>query len=230
MPGTPKPSPRRCRSVCGGVALERGAHAELVVGDHEDHRQPPQRGEVERLAERALVGGAVAEDADRDLVAAEVVGGEPHAGGERQVAADDPVAAHEAPLEVEHVHRAAAAVRHAVLAPEQLRHHAVGIGAARERVPVRAVGRDQVVVVAHRAHGADDRRLLADRQVQEAADLGLGVHLARALLEVADEHHRPQPLPRRVRVRKLAWGVGARLCDVGHGLRHVSASAPQAPG
>jgi hypothetical protein len=44
-----------------GVALERGAHAELVVGDHEDDGQAPQRGQVERLAERALVRGAVAE-------------------------------------------------------------------------------------------------------------------------------------------------------------------------
>ena len=60
----------------------------------------------------------------RDLVGAAVVGGERDAGGERQVAADDPVAAHEAVLEVEHVHRAAAAVRHAVLAAEQLGHHA----------------------------------------------------------------------------------------------------------
>ena len=52
----------------GGVARERGAHAELVVDHHEHHRQAPQRGEVERLAERALVGGAVAERAERDLV------------------------------------------------------------------------------------------------------------------------------------------------------------------
>src|SRR3712207_8691343 len=45
-----------------------------------------------------------------------------------------------------------------------------------------------------RARGADDRRLLADREVQEAADLGLGVHLAGALLEAPDEEHGPQPL------------------------------------
>ena len=51
----------------GGVAAQRRAHAELVVGDHEDDRQPPQRGEVQRLAEGALVGGAVAERAERHL-------------------------------------------------------------------------------------------------------------------------------------------------------------------
>ena len=85
-----------------------------------------------------------------------------------------------------------------VLAAEQLGHDPVGVGAARERVAVRAVGGDQVVLVAHRADGADDRRLLADREVQEAADLRLRVHLARALLEAADEHHRLEPLARGV--------------------------------
>ena len=207
-----------------GVALERGAHAELVVGDHEDHGQVPQRREVERLAERALVRRAVAEHAERGLLGPAVVGGERHAGRQREVAADDPVAAHEAVLEVEHVHRAAAAVRDAVLAAEQLGHHLVGVGAARERVAVRAVGGDQVVLVAHRADGADDRRLLADREVQEAADLRLRVHLARALLEAADEHHRLEPLARGVAVRQLPLlgSLPLLLRDVGHGLRDVS--------
>ena len=187
-----------------GVALDRGAHAELVVRDHEDDRQAPEGGEVERLAERALVGGAVAEHAQRDLFGAAVVGGQRHARGEREVAADDPVAAHEAVLEVEHVHRAAAAVRDARLAAEQLGHDLVGIRAARQRVAVRAVGRDQVVLVAHRADGADDRRLLADGEVEEATDLRLRVHLARPLLEAADEHHRLEPLARGVALRQLA--------------------------
>ena len=57
----------------GGVAPQGGAHPELVVGDHEHHRQAPQRGEVERLAEGALVGGAVAERTERDVVLAAVV-------------------------------------------------------------------------------------------------------------------------------------------------------------
>ncbi len=205
----------------GGVALERGAHAELVVGDHEDDGQAPQRGEVERLAEGALVGGAVAEHAQRDLLGAAVVGGQRHAGGQREVAADDPVAAHEAVLAVEHVHRAAAAVGHALLAPEQLGHDLVGVGAARERVAVRAVGGDQVVLVAHRADGADDRRLLADREVEEAADLGLRVHLARALLEAADEHHRLEPLARGVALGQFAL-LGLLFGGVSHSFPDVS--------
>ena len=214
----------------GRVALERGAHAELVVGDHEDHRQLPQRGEVERLAEGALVGRAVAEHAQGDLVGALVVAGERHPGGQRQVAADDAVAAHEAVLEVEHVHRPAAPVRDAVLAAEQLGHHAVGVRAARERVAVGAVGGDQVVLVAQRPHGADDRRLLADREVQEAADLGLGVHLARALLEAADEHHRLEPLAGAVAVGQLpllAAPLLGHVCHLAPGSYRVADDGPR---
>ncbi len=46
--------------------------------------------------------------------------------------------------------------------------------------------------------------LLADRQVQEATDLGLGVHLARALLEAPDQRHGLQPLPRGAGVGKVS--------------------------
>ena len=98
----------------------------------------------------------------------------------------------------------------AVLAPEQLGHDRVRAGAARERVAVGAVGGDQVVAVAQRPRRADDRRLLADRQVQEAADLGLGVHLAGALLEAPDQRASSPATRVRRRVR--------------------AASAPRAPG
>ena len=171
------------------VPVERGAHAELVVDDQEDHRQLPERGEVHRLAEGALVGGAVAHHREDHVLGALVVGGERDARGERERAADDAVAAEEAPLAVEEVHRAATASRGAVLAAEQLGHHGVRVRAARERLAVLAIGRHEVVGFAQRLGGADDGALLADREVEEAADLGLGVHLAGALLEAADEHH-----------------------------------------
>ena len=174
------------------VAVKRGAHAELVVDDHEDHRQLPERGEVHGLAEGALVGGAVAHHGQDRVVGLHVVAGERHAGAQRQRAADDAVAAEKALVPVEQVHGAAAAGGAAVDAAEELGHHGLGVGAARERLAVLAVGRHEVVGLAQRLGGADDGGLLTDAQVQEAADLGLGVHLARALLEAADEHHLPQ--------------------------------------
>ena len=102
------------------------------------------------------------------------------------------------------MHRAAAAPRAPVLAAEELRHHGVRVGTPRQRLAVLAVGGEQVIALAHRVDRAHDRRLLADAQVEEAADLRLGVHLAGALLEAADEHHlledRPAPVGVRERV------------------------------
>src|ERR1700684_1228922 len=89
----------------GRVAAQGGAHAELVVDHHEDHRQAPQGGEVECLAEGALVGGPIAEGAQRYLLTAALVTRECDAGGDREVASDDSIATHEAPGGVEHVHR-----------------------------------------------------------------------------------------------------------------------------
>ena len=140
----------------------------------------------------------------RDGVLALVVGGERDAGRQRQVAADDPVAAQEAALGVEQVHGAAAPARGAALAAEQLGHHDLRVGAARQHLAVLAVGREQVVLVAHRGDGADDRRLLPDREMQEAADLGLHVHLLRALLEVPDQEHLVEQLERGLLVGQLA--------------------------
>ena len=103
------------------------------------------------LAERALVGGAVAEHADdrrRRCRGSRTAARRPAASG--RLPPDDPVAAEEAPLEVEQVHRAAAALGAAVHAAEQLGHHGLGMRAARDRLAVLAVGGDQVVAVAHR--------------------------------------------------------------------------------
>src|SRR5262249_56095657 len=127
------------------------------------------RRRVEGVAEVEGGGGGGGERGEGGRGSALVRGGEGEPGGDRQVAADDPVAAHEAPLGVEDVHRAAAPAAGAVDAAEELGHHPLGVGAAGDRVPVRAVGADQVVLLAHHRGGADDRRLLADRQVHEAA-------------------------------------------------------------
>ena len=191
----------------GRVALDRGAHPVEVVLDQEEDRQPPERRQVHRLAEVAGVGGAVAEHADGDRVFALVLGGEREAGRDRQVAADDPVAAHEAALGVEDVHRAAAPAAGPVDPAEELRHHPLGVGAAGDRVAVGAVGADQVVLLAHRRGGADDRRLLADREVQEAAGLRPLVLAPRLLLEAADQRHpREQLVTGRRRRARSAIG------------------------
>ena len=72
---------------------------------------------------------------------------------------------------------------------EQLAHHARGVRALGQGVAVAAVGAGHVIVVGEVAAYAGGDGLLADVQVQEAADLALRVGLGRGLLEAADEEH-----------------------------------------
>jgi len=93
-------------------------------------------------------------------------------------------------------------------------------------VAVGAVGADQVVIRAHHRGGADDRRLLADRQVQEAAGLGLLILAPGLLLEAADQRHRLEQLAagglvgKRVCGRPFAIAGHVGLCCLGALLRH----------
>jgi hypothetical protein len=86
----------------GGRAGHRRELGVEVVLAHEHKREPLDRRHIQALVEVALVRGAVPEEADRDssLLLGRQTGPQP--GGDR--AADDPVAADQAVLEVDHVH------------------------------------------------------------------------------------------------------------------------------
>ncbi len=180
----------RLRQVGGGRgARDRGAHAVLVVLDDVDHRQLPELRHVEALVDLALVGGAVAEIGQRDVVVAAISVGEGKPGAERDLGADDAVAAEEALLHREHVHRAALALGIAAAAAGQLRHDALGVHAAGQHVAVIAIAGDDLVARLDRHLHADHHRLLADIEVAEAADQPHAVQLAGLLLEAADQQH-----------------------------------------
>ena len=107
--------------VAAGVLLVgRRRQAPLVVLDHEDHRQLPDRREVQRLVEVALARGAVAGEGRRDAPLAAQLRREREAAGHRQHRAE--VADHpdDALLERAEVEGAVAALREAALAAEQL--------------------------------------------------------------------------------------------------------------
>ena len=74
-----------------GRALGRGRHAVAVVLAHEDHRQLPHRGHVERLVKGALVVGAVAKERDHHIVGFAPLGRQRRADRDRDAAADDAV-------------------------------------------------------------------------------------------------------------------------------------------
>ena len=170
-------------------ALDRGAHAVVVVLDDVDDRQLPERGHVHGLVDLALVGAAVAEIGQRDVLGAVVLVREGQAGADRHLGADDAVAAVEVLLAAEHVHRAALALGIAAAAAGQLGHHALGVHAAGQHVAVVAIGGDDGVLVAHIGLHADDDGFLADVEMAEAADQAHAVELARPLLEAADQQH-----------------------------------------
>jgi hypothetical protein len=151
--------------------------------------------------EAADVGGALAEEADGDAPVARVLALEGRARGERQVAAHDAPAAHEVGLGVEEVHGPAQAARAARVLAEELRHAGLGGHAARQRDAVVAVGLEDVVLWAEGGGSAHGDGLLADVEVQEAADLALRIGACRFFLEAADQHHRPVLLDERVGVR-----------------------------
>ena len=138
-------------------------------------RQRPQRREVHGLDEDAGLDGAVAEEHDRDLVAAAEPRRQRATERERDVPAHDARRAHEAVLDVDEVHRAAETAAEAAVAAHQLGHDALERRALRDRVAVRAVAAVDGVVVAQLPADADRHRLLADAQVHEA------VHLVGAL-------------------------------------------------
>ncbi len=193
--------------------------------------QLPERGHVERLVEGAVVDRGLAEVADRHLVGVAVLGGERHAGRERDVPADDAVPAEEPERGVEEVHRAALAPAAARGLAEQLGHDGARADPARQRVAVLAVGAGDVVVRAQGREAADRDRLLPDVEVAEAADLAEAVGLAGLLLEVADEHHLPEPAAVLVRpggieaARGACWPWGRR-CRPSAGAPGGSAPAP----
>ena len=117
-------------------------------------------GEVEALEEVGLVRRAVAEVRDRD--AARAAEREPGARGGGDAAADDAVAAEDAVLRVDDVHRAGETAVDAGLAAEQLCEQGLGVDAHRERVAVAAVRARDPVVRPEQAGDPDRDRLLPE--------------------------------------------------------------------
>ena len=138
---------------------------------------------------------------------------EGEAGAEADLRADDAVAAVEAMLDAEHVHRAALALGDAGVAAGQLGHDHLGIDAVGEHVAMVAIaGDDAVLADLHRRLQADRDRFLADIEVAEAADQAEAVKLPGPLLEAADEQHLLVEIEQLVlrRLVALAARAGAR--------------------
>src|SRR5262245_56678987 len=167
----------------------RGAHGVAVVLDYIDHRQLPELGHVETLIDLALVRSAIAEIGHADRVVTSVTIGEGKPGAERDLRADDAVTAVEVLLLAEHVHGAALALGVATLPAGQLGHHALGIHAAGEHMPVVPVACYDLVTLLQGHLHPDDDGLLADIEMAEAADRAHAIELAGLFLKAPDQQH-----------------------------------------
>ena len=125
--------------------------------------------------ERALRRGAVTEERDGHRVVAAQPGGVRRAHGDRDPGRDDAVGAEDADRRIGDVHRTASTTVGPSVLGHQLGEHADGIEPLGQAVPVPAVGGGDHVVGPERPARADRRRLLADREVNEARYLAVAV-------------------------------------------------------
>ena len=115
---------------------------------------------------------------------------EPGADDVGDAAADDRVRSEMAERSIGDVHRAALAAAIADLATADLRHHAIGVGAAREEDAVAAVVRGEIVLRLHRRANAGGGGFLADRQMQHRTGRQPAhVKLADVLFERSNASH-----------------------------------------
>ena len=203
----------------GGRPRDAGAHRILVVLDRVDDRQVPQLGHVEGLVDLALVDRAVAHVGEADAAIVAILVPEGESRPQRHLRADDAVAAVEAMVDAEHVHRPALALGNAGRAPGQLGHDDLRVDAVGEHVAMVAVAGDDAVLADRQRRLEPDRdRFLPDIEVAEPADQPEPVELPRPLLEAANEKHFAVELEKLVLARLVALGLRRARAVGGCGL------------
>jgi hypothetical protein len=189
------------------LLLDPGDHVVGVVLQHVDDRELPQRGDVQRFGERALLGRAVAEEAQHHLPLLADLRRVRGAGRLRDALPDNARRAQEPALGVGQVHRAAVAAAQAGGPPVDLGHHRVRIAAEDQGIAVTPVGGHHLVTgargSAQRRQRPDDRRLCPVGQVGVTADHArvLGERRLDPLLERPDPQHLPVHPDQAVGVR-----------------------------
>ena len=105
------------------------------------------------------------------------------------------------------MHRPAETARTARRLSKQLRHAGIRARAARERVRVIAIRRDQIIIRPRRRDRASDDRFLPDVEMAKAADLLRLILLTRAFLETPNQ----AASARASRLRRVAPAAACRF-------------------
>ena len=168
------------------VAVDR---VEIVLADEQD-RQLLERGEVHALVPRALVGRALAEEADDDRLGPLHLERQRRAHRVGDARRDHSRRPHHVDRRIDQVHRPRLAAGAAVDLAVELGHHARHVAALGEIERVAAIGAEHHValleMVAHRRRDG----FLADAEMDGALDLVRGVEADDLLLDPADQIHR----------------------------------------
>ena len=113
-------------------------HVQIVLA-HEDHRQLPHHGEIQRLVKGPDIRGAVAKETNRHVLLSLVLRAPGGAAGDRQMRANDRIGAHDAVLDRGQMHRAALAAHQPNVTLHQFAQHFGDCDAPRQRVGVAAI-------------------------------------------------------------------------------------------
>ena len=169
----------------------------IVLANH-DERHFPQRRHVKRFEERAFAGSAVAEEGDHDAaVLAELVA-QCEAGGDRDMGRNNRVVAPKLLAHVAEVHRSAAPAATASFLAQQFRHEGFDIQPLRDRVPMAAIRREDLVGGFHGRCGAHANGFLADARMRAAAEQSLAKTADGIFFEIADRPHLLVPVEQRI--------------------------------
>src|SRR6266508_2362615 len=199
---------QRLRGVLGGrrSAARPLLWRDAVVLHVEEEWEVPQLRDVQRLVEDAFLHVPVAEEGDRDAVAAQTLAREGRTCGEREAPADYRGGVKDPDVRRRDVERAGASARVAVRAAEDLREDARWIGALRKNVTVIAMRREDEIVLPQRGARSCASGLLTDVHVVVRADEPqVRGEMNDPLLEPADPEHRPQQRDRRIVARHRGY-------------------------
>jgi pyruvate dehydrogenase E1 component alpha subunit len=150
------------QALDGRVGRERRELGVAVVLAHENHRQPPETSDVERLMKRPGLTGAVAEKDHGDLALLFLLRREGRAQRQRYRPADHAGGGDEAGFFRDDMHRAAFAAAVAGGAPGDFRQKPADVGAFGDGMAMRAMTTVDEVIGAKKAASADGDGFLTD--------------------------------------------------------------------
>src|SRR6185437_14457446 len=113
------------------------------------------------------------------------------------------VATVEIALRIAQMHGAALAMAAAGRLPEELGHHLTGTGPTGQGIAVIAIMAENMVPRFQGVDRANRDRLLANIEMEEAANLSRRVHFRALLLEAANEEHLPVEIHQASRLESL---------------------------